>query len=74
MDPLSERAVRAEAEALLLLQQLPGLGDLGTRKLIRTFGSARAALSAPDLDFAAVIARGEPGATQLALARARAIA
>lgn len=41
----AESGERAEAEALLLLQRLPGLADRGVRKLVERFGSGRAALA-----------------------------
>ena len=34
----AESGERAEAEALLLLQRLPGLADRGVRKLVERFG------------------------------------
>jgi DNA processing protein len=41
------RAISAEARALLLLDQLPGIGLATLRSLVTAFGSAEAALSAP---------------------------
>jgi DNA processing protein len=64
-------ADRAEAEAFLILQRVPGLGDLGIKQLFTTFGSARAALAAPDVDFAAALTGGEPTPRQVALSSAR---
>ncbi len=65
MDPLSEGLPgadeRAEAEALLLLQRVLGLGDRSVRALVEGFGSGRAALAAGDRDAAAAIGRGEEG-------------
>jgi len=55
VDSLTEE--RAEAEALLLLQRLPGLADRGIGRLLAGFGSGRAALVAPDRDFMAVLGR-----------------
>ncbi|MSR37178.1 MAG: DNA-protecting protein DprA [Gemmatimonadetes bacterium] len=63
--------LRAEARALLLLQRLPGLADVGVRRLVDTFGSGRAALAAPDQEMAAALGQGEPRPAGLAAARAR---
>lgn len=54
-----ERAQRQEAEALLLLQRLPGLGDRGIGRLVAHFGCGRAALDAPDHEFAVALIRGD---------------
>ena len=62
---------RAEAEALLLLQRVPGLADRGVRRLVERFGSGRSALSAPDHDLASALAQGEARPAGLAIARAR---
>jgi DNA processing protein len=48
---------RAEAEALLLLQRLPGLADRGIARLIASFGSGCAALAAPDAEFGRALDR-----------------
>ncbi len=66
---------------LLLLEQLPGVGPVTVRHLVERFGTAGAALVAPDRDFAGVAgreaarARGDPAlrrAVREALERARA--
>jgi DNA processing protein len=67
----ADRSARIEAEAFLILQRVPGLGDLGIKALFTAFGSGGAALAATDLDFAVALAGGEPTPRQLALARAR---
>lgn len=60
-----------EAHALLLLQRLPGLADVGVRRLVEAFGSGRAALVAPDRELAAALGQGEVRPAGLASARAR---
>lgn len=62
---------RQEARALLLLQRLPGIADVGVGRLVGAFGSGRAALAAPDREVAAALGRGEPSGSGLAAARAR---
>ena len=44
----------ADARALLLLQSLPGVGDVGVQRLLERFGGARAALGSSFAAFAAV--------------------
>lgn len=48
------REARGEAEALLVLLRLPGVGDATTLELCDRFGSASAALTGRRADFAAV--------------------
>ena len=67
MDPL----VQAEARALLLLQRLPGVADVSVGRLVRAFGTGRAALAASDRDVAVALGQGEPREAGLAAARAR---
>ena len=64
-------SVRGEAHALLLLQCLPGLADVGVRRLVEAFGSGRAALVASDRDLAATLGGGKARPAGLASARAR---
>jgi DNA processing protein len=52
--PLSVARSREEAHALLVLDQLPGVGLVTIAALVRTFGSGEAALAAPDRTFAEV--------------------
>ena len=61
VDPLSRGAAeeRAEAEALLLLQRLPGVADRGIASLLARFGTGRAALGAPAAEFGAALGRPE---------------
>jgi DNA processing protein len=59
VDPLS---ARAEAEALLLLQRLPGLADRGIARLVERFGSGRAALTASAAELARALGREQPAA------------
>jgi DNA processing protein len=68
VDTLSgDRRERAEARALLLLDQLPGVGLVALRSLVRSFGSAVEALGAPRSDFRRAVgeeaerARWDPG-------------
>lgn len=68
MDPLRGSAEeRVEVEALLTLQRLAGVGDVGLNALIAAFGSGRHALEAPDAD---ALAGGPPCARPLATADA----
>lgn len=72
MDPLSAQpaaADHAEAEALLLLQRVPGVGPCTVRELVARFGSGRAALTAPQRDLADLLGDG-PGVAALAAADA----
>ena len=64
-------SLRGEAHALLLLQRLPGLADVGVRRLVAAFGSGRAALVASDRELAAAIGGGKARPAGLACARAR---
>ena len=64
-------SVRGEAHALLLLQRLPGLADVGVQRLVEAFGSGRAALVASDRELAATIGGGKAHPAGLACARAR---
>lgn len=54
MDPVSDRPVGEEARALLVLDQLPGVGPARLAELVRAFGSGEAALAAPAVAFAGV--------------------
>ena len=49
-------AVADDVRAILLLQRIPGVGDVGLEPLVGRFGSARAALGAPRAAFEAVVA------------------
>jgi DNA processing protein len=51
VDPLINE--RADAEALLLLQRIPGLADRGIGRLLESFGSGRGALAASGRRFTA---------------------
>lgn len=69
--PSDAGRVREEARALLLLQRLPGLADVGVRRLVEAFGSGSAALVASDREMATALGGGRPRPAGLASARAR---
>jgi DNA processing protein len=61
-----------EVRALLILDQLPGVGLVKLRRLVERFGSASAALAASNTAFAAVVGR-RAAAERAEVARARAV-
>ena len=66
-----EATERAEAEALLLLQRAPGLGDRSVRVLVERFGSGRSALEASDRAVAETLGEGHVGVVGIAAAAPR---
>lgn len=58
VDPLKSGPASTDTVAdLLLLEQLPGVGPIAVRRIVRHFGSAEMALKAPLRDFAPVAGR-----------------
>ena len=71
MPPADAGRVRGEVRALLLLQRLPGLADVGVRRLVEAFGSGRAAMMVSDGEMAATLGGGSARPAGIASARAR---
>ena len=71
MPPADAGRVRGEVRALLLLQRLPGLADVGVRRLVEAFGSGRAAMMVSDGEMAATLGGGRAHPAGIASARAR---
>ena len=71
MPPADAGRVRGEVRALLLLQRLPGLADVGVRRLVEAFGSGRAAMMVSDGEMAATLGGGRARPAGIASARAR---